>query len=744
MTPRDPISRREFIWLGGNAGAGLVLALVLPDARRLARRLTSGAAPGPAEPRAFAPDAFVQIARDGSVTITVHRPEMGQGVRTALPMLVAEELEVPWEAVRVVQADLDPDRYGDDQWTGGSAVVRQSWEPLRRVGAVARAMLVGAAARRWGVEPAACRAESGAVVHAASGRRLSYGELAEAARAIPVPADVPLKPPSAFRVIGTRRRSVDAPAIVDGSMHFGIDVRVPGMLFAVVERSPVFGGRPVRVDDARARAVPGVRAVVTIDADAMPDFADNAPKPPNGVAVVATSTWAAMQGRRALRVEWDARGGEAESTDALRRAAVAAAAAPARWVIRDDGDATRALAGAARSIEAVYEIPFVAHTPMEPMNCTADVRADRCEIWAPTQNPAGARDAAQRLTKLEPGAIAVHPIRMGGAFGRRFYADYVAEAVHVSRAARAPVQVVWTREDDVRHDYYRPNGYHVLRGAVDAEGWPVAWTHRLVNASRDHYLGGSADRDPGELSAWDFPAGFVPNFRLEYTPLQSRIPRGQWRAVEDSQNVFVVQSFLDELAHLARRDPLALRLAMLEPARELKYYDKTWDTGRLAAVLRLAAERGGWGTPLPAGRGRGLACSYANSAYVAHVCEVETTDTTVRVLRVVTAVDCGIVVNPQGAEAQVQSAILYGLSAALGQEITVKDGRVRQGNFDDFPAVRIGEAPRMEVYFVPSDQPVRGLGEGPLPGIGPAVGNAIFAASGRRVRKLPVGPGSRA
>ncbi|AHG93837.1 aldehyde oxidase and xanthine dehydrogenase molybdopterin binding protein (plasmid) [Gemmatirosa kalamazoonensis] len=722
---RSAITRRDFVTIGTTVLGGLLVGVR-------------------AAPDALAPNAFVRLEPDGAVVIVVARPEMGQGVRTTLAMLVAEELDAPWERVRVEQGDLDPSRYGE-QYTGGSAVVRTSWEPLRRAGAAARALLVGAAAARWGVPVAECTTEPGEVVHAATGRRAAYATLLDDARRGTPPAEPPLKEPGAYRIIGRPTRGVDVPDIVTGRARYGVDVRVPGMLFASVERSPVFGGRLAAVDDRAARASRGVVAVVRIDADAMPAFAPNSPKPPNGVAVVADGTWHATEGRRALRLTWDARGGEVESTRRMRDEAVAASGRAPRLVRRNDGDVDRALAGAARTLDAVYEVPLLAHAPMEPMSCTAHVRVDSCEIWAPTQNPEDVRDVAARVTGLEPWRITVHVVRMGGAFGRRFYSDFAAEAVAVSKQVGRPVQVVWTREDDVRHDFYRPAGYYHMRAGLDASGALVAWTQHLVNASRGHYLNwppgdGQRELDPGELEPFDAPAGLVPNVRLGYTPLASRIPRGQWRAVEPSSTVFVSQSFLAEAAQAAGQDPLPYQLALLGAPRTLPFYGGTYDTGRLAAVLRVAAERGRLGERVPPNEGRGIAGSYSNGIYVAHVAHVAVLpDGAVRVKRVATAVDAGRVVNPLGARAQVEGAIVYGLSAALKQEITVESGRVVQRNFDDYPALRIHEAPAMDVTFVPGGPAPRGLGEGALPSIAPAVTNAIFAATGVRVRRLPVG-----
>ena len=727
------VSRREFFSVGLTALGGLAIGV------RLAPTTRASSA------KAFAPSAFLRIEPNGDIVVIVPRPEMGQGSRTAIAMLVAEELEADWKRVRVEQADLDEQRYGP-QYAGGSAVVRTSWTPLRQAGAAARMMLVSAAGLRWKVDATHCVAEDGRVRHPPTGRTVSYQSLAAAAAALHAPDKPRLKSANEFRIIGTPRRGIDVPAIVVGRMAYGIDVRVPGMLFASIERSPVFGGRVVRLDDAKTRAMSGVRAVVPIDADALPEFEENSPKMPNGVAVLADSTWAAMQGRRALSIEWDSRGGESESTAAMRARAKALAAGAPRLVRRDDGHFDEAFAAAATRLEAVYEVPLLAHAPMEPMNCTARLDGRHLEIWAGTQNPEGARRAAAAVAGVLPNDVTVHVVRMGGGFGRRFYADYVAEAAYLAKASGRPVQVLWTREDDIRHGFYRPAGYHLMRAGLDANGNLVAWSQHLVNASRGHYLRWSPGPnqteliDPGELEPYDLPASVVPNTRIAYTAIQSKIPRGQWRAVEPSATVFVTQSMLDELAHLAGRDPLQFQLAMLEPARQLPFYDGHYDTGRLAAVLRLAAEHGDWGKPMPSRRGRGIAGSYSNGAYVAHVAEVEVAPNgQVRVQRVVTAADCGLVVNPSGASAQVEGGVLFGLSAALGQEITVEDGRVRQSNFHDYPVLPLREAPVMEVHFVRgSDDVPHGMGEGALPSIAPAVTNAIFAATGRRVRRLPV------
>ncbi|HXI21757.1 MAG TPA: molybdopterin cofactor-binding domain-containing protein, partial [Gemmatimonadales bacterium] len=553
-----------------------------------------------------------------------------------------------------------------------------------------------------------------------------------------------LKPRSAYRIVGTSRRNLDHPAIVTGRIRFGLDQRVPGMLYAVVERAPVFGAQVIAVDDKAARAVPGVRDVILIDADRMPFFGDNNPHPANGVAVLADSTWSAMQGRRALKVTWDDRGGTTEGTAVMRVVAQRLITRQDRWSTAIGGDVDKALAGAHRRLVAVYETPLLAHAQMEPMNCLARVANGRCEVWAPTQMPEYVRVAAQRITKLPASAITVHVVRMGGAFGRRFYADYAAEAIALAQSAGRPVQVVWGREDDTRHGFYRPAGYHLLRGGTDRRGRIAAWEHRLFNASRSAFLDQPAppgqEENPGEVGSWDYPAVPAPAFRIGYSPIASLIPRGQWRSVENSSNVFVIQGFLDELAHLSQRDPLAFRLDLVARATSLTNPKNRYEPDRLERVLRAAGERAGWGRPLPRGWGRGIAACYANQSYVAEVVEVQVEKDRVIPRRVVAAVDAGLVVAPDGAEAQVRGAVVMGLSVALHEEITVTGGKVDQGNFDTYPVMRLPEAPVVEVEFLGTGDMPGGLGEPALPPAAPALVNAIYAATGIRLRRLPIRP----
>lgn len=685
-------------------------------------------------------NAYLRIATDDTVTIMVARPDMGQGVRTALPMIIAEELDADWDQVRIEQADLD-DAY-ENQFSGGSFAVLMDWAPLRNVGATVRELLKRAAAQTWSAPLHTCRSERGFVIHEPTGRRLSYGALAETAATLPVPDDVPLKDPADFTIVGRRTRLLDGRDIVTGKAPFGIDVRVPGLRYAAIVRSPVLDGSVGQYDAREAQAIAGVLQVVEMDARALggSTVQPNSPNIANGVAVIAESTWAALKGCAALNVTWDEGPARTESTRALHDLFVAKSGQPGE-VIRNEGNVQQALPRARQSLEAVYEVPFLAHVPMEPMNCTAHVRAGDCEVWAPTQNPGAVREAVQKALGLPAEAIQVHITRSGGGFGRRYYADYAIEAALLSQAAGAPVQVVWTREDDIRRDFYRPAGYHRMQAGLDADNQLVAWSHHLVNTSRNEYLERDGSPAGTEIYPVDFPAEFVPNLRVEYVPVSSAIPRGQWRAIAHSANVFAVQGFLDEVAHAAGTDLYAFTKELIGEPRDVPRYSRTYDSGRLLGVLELAAEKAGWDTPLPEGQGRGIALSYNQGSFVAEVAEVSVEDSgTVNVHRVVAAIDCGIVVNPSGVEQQVAGAILEGLSAPLYGEITVENGRVQQSNFHDYPFLRIHEAPDIEVHVVPSAEQPTGTGEPPLPPIAPAVTNAIFAATGKRIRRLPIRP----
>jgi isoquinoline 1-oxidoreductase beta subunit len=721
------IDRRSFFKITGTAAGGLLLSV------SLGRNLLAAEGEA-AESTVFAPNPFVEIGPDDTVKIWSKNPEIGQGVKTAFPLIIAEELGADWSRVQVVQADYDIDRYGG-QGAGGSWGIRGNWTQLREAGAAARMLLVAAAAAEWGVEPASCGAANSAVVHRPSGRRLSFGKLATAAARLPVPQQVQLRNLDEFQLLGRRHKAVERKEIITGAVQYGLDVRLPRMLYAAVVKPPVFGATVARVHDAAARAVPGVRHVVRIDP------LENPTQIWPGVAVIADSTWAALKGKEALKVEWNEGEGKTQGTDWLREQFRTLSEKPGK-VLRSDGDAAAALASAGNTVSAIYEVPFVAHAALEPVSCTADVREGRCDLWGPFQHPRSARTLAAQVTGLPETAVFIHMTRMGGGFGRRLMSDFAPEAALLSKAAGVPVQVVWTREDDLRHDFYRPAGYHRLEAGLDAQGKPVAWRHHLVNTSRYEFRQATEPPEASELYTDDFPAAMVPHFRLEYIPVKTRIPTGPFRATLHSGNAFAVQCFVDELAHAAGKDPLAFRLEMLGEPRELPYAQHggpVFDTGRQQAVLKLAAEKAGWGSPLPAGRGRGIAGHFTFGSYAAHVVEVSVDEAgSVKVHRIVAAVDCGFPVNPAGIEAQVMGGTLDGLSVALLSEITVQEGRTVQGSFVDYPLLRFPEAPAVEVHIVPSRKDPSGMGEIALPPVAPALVNAIFAATGQRIRRLPV------
>jgi isoquinoline 1-oxidoreductase beta subunit len=734
MSATLQVSRREFLKTTAAGGAALVIGFYFP---------WDAAAQQPPERKPPNPfDAYIQVDSKGEVTLICAKSEMGQGVFTALPMILAEELDVDWKSVRVEQAPTLPAMY-PSLGTGGSSSVRGQFLPLRQAAAAAREMLISAAAARWGVAREECSAAAGAVLHKLTSRRLAYGELVEAAAKLPLPDfdKVPLKKPEEFKIIGQSIPRTDTPSKVNGTAVYGIDVRVPGMLYAVIARCPTFGGKPRSFNAEKTRAVPSVRHVIEIPAVGPGAFSAG------GVAVVADNTWAAMEGRDALEIEWDRGPHASESTASLWEQFRELAAKPGK-VVRNDGDAEAALAGAAKKIEATYELPFLAHATMEPMNCTADVRADRAEVWAPTQFPDWNLRAVAQATGVPAQNVVVHTTMMGGGFGRRAQADFAVEAAQVSQAVGAPVMVVWTRDDDLQHCFYRPASYHRLAAALDARGNPTAWFHRMVStsiAAMWPFFGGPGKEEASEVSgASDWPYA-IPNFRMEYAPAKSGVPVAWWRSVEHSITGFITDGFMDEVAHAAGRDPFEFRRALLgEPRKVVNPVDPDGpplDTARYRRVLELASEKAGWGTPLAKGRGRGIACQYSFQSYVAQVAEVSVgAQGEVRVRRVVCAVDCGRVVNPDIVKAQMESGIVYGLSAALKGEITIKDGGVEQGNFNDYDVLRMDEMPRVEVHLVPSDAAPTGVGEPGVPPIAAAVANAVFAATGKRIRRLPIRP----
>ena len=689
------VDRRGFLRTGATAIGGLLIGCYLPERRTLS---ADTAAAGNKL------NAWVLVSNDDTVTLYIHKAEMGQGTVTSLSMLLAEELECDWSKIRTEFPGVDR-AYGAFQGVVGSQSIRSCYLSLRQAGASAREMLIAAAAQKWGVDKSACRAEKSTVVHTTTNARLTYGSLAEVAAKLPVPGSVALKDPSQFQIVGKSRKRLDTPGKVDGSIRFGIDVRLPHMLYAVVERCPVFGGTVASFDDTRTKATPGVKSVVRIS---------------NGVAVIADSTWAAMEGRRKLAIRWDEGKVAAYSTPGIAKSFADAVAQGGAPPLRTVGDAAAALASASQKIEAVYQTPYLAHAPMEPLNCTAWVRPDGADVWASTQMQSMARQIAAEKSGLAPEKVQVHTEYMGGGFGRRGGVDYIGEAVEVAKSVDVPVKVTWSREDDMRHDTYRPASYCRFAGGVDAEGWPVAWTASIACPS---FAGANTSTEGVRDIAYT-----VPNFSVDYRNVDPGIPVSYWRSVGYSQNCFFAESFLDEMAHAGGKDPVAVRRRFLSK------------NPRLLGALELAAGKAGWGKPLPAGHGRGVSVVNNIGSHTVQIAEVSVEKGKVKVHRVVCAVDCGAVVNPAGVAQQIASGIAFGLSAALKGGVTIRNGRVEQGNFHQYDVVRMDEMPPVEVHSVPSEAAPGGIGEASTPGIAPAVCNAIFAATGKRIRQLPIRP----
>jgi isoquinoline 1-oxidoreductase beta subunit len=704
-------TRREFLGTGALVAGGLVIGFAVPTGTRFARA-QAAAEPG----AAFAPNAFLRIGSDDRITVLLAHSEMGQGIWTVLPMLIAEELDADWSTVRVEHAPAAP-AYAHtatgNQMTGGSSTTNSEFDRYRQAGAMARALLVQAAAKRFGVTPEACRAENGAVI--AGGQRARYGELAEAAAALPAPKRVALKDPKDWRIIGKPTRRLDTPEKITGRAQFGIDVQFEGLLTAVVARAPVFGGRVKSFDASRAQAVPGVRKVVAV---------------PSGVAVVADHFWAAKLGRDALRVEWEPQAG-IDTT--AQRAEYRALAATEGAVAARAGDAEKALAGAAKTLEAEYFVPYLAHAPMEPLNCTVRPGSDGAEIWVGTQFQTQDQRIAAEILGLRPDQVKLHTMFLGGAFGRRATqdSDFVREAVHVAKAAGAPVKTVWTREDDVRGGYYRPMYLHRARIALGADGVPVAWHQVIVGQSVQEggpfasMIEDGVDATSVEGIADSPYLAEVADHRVDLHSPRNGVPVLWWRSVGHSHTGFVMESLIDELAHAAGRDPVAYRRALL--AKHPRHL----------AALNLAAEKAGWGEALAAGRGRGVAVHESFGSSVAQVAEVSMDGGAIRVHRVVCAIDCGVAVNPESVAAQLESGIAFGLGAALHGAIHIEDGRVKESNYHDYRVLRLSEMPRVEVHIVPSTAKMGGAGEVGVPPIAPAVANAIFALTGKRLRELP-------
>jgi isoquinoline 1-oxidoreductase beta subunit len=714
MSAATTVGRREFIKTGAAIGGGLLVSLYAP--------LPSGTSSAlAAEQRDFALNAFVRIGTDESVTVISAHSEMGQGVYTSLPMLLNEELQADWSKIRVEAAPVDK-VYNHPvfgmQMTGGSTTSPAEWERYRKVGATARVMLVEAAAAKWGVEASSCQVEKGVVVHAATNNRATYGSLADAAAKLTPPANVPLKNPKDFTLVGKPTRRLDTPSKVNGKAQFGLDVSVPGLLTAVVARPPVFGGKVAKLDAREALKVPGVKAVEQV---------------PSGVAVIAEHFWPAKLGREKLVIEWDLGPNAGLSTEKMLRDFAETAQKPGA-IAKKAGDPEAALKTAAKTITAEYDVPYLAHAMMEPLNCVVDLRQGGCEIWTGTQFETVDRANAAQVAGLPPEKVQIHTTLLGGGFGRRANpnSDFVVEAVHVAKAAKAPVKVVWTREDDIRGGWYRPMWHDRFVAGLDANGDPIAWTHTIVGQSimQGTLFESFGVKDGIDSASVEGAADLLyglPNLQVDLHTPKIGVPVQWWRSVGHSHTGFSVEAFFDEVAHAGGKDPYELRRKLLA------------NQPRMKAVLELAAQKANWGSKLPPGVGRGIATHFSFDSYVAQVVEASVEKNgMVKVHRVVCAVDCGRVINPDTVRAQMEGGIIFGLTAALKTEITLKNGRVEQSNFHDYQMLRISESPKIEVHIVSSGENPTGVGEPGVPPVAPALANAIFAATGKRVRRLPI------
>ncbi len=703
MSTITTVSRRGFM----SAAGGVMLGFALPARRADAQTALIGNIPRAQTP-AHKPNAYIHIGTDDSITFWIPRSEMGQGSTTACCQMLAEELECDWSKVRMEFAPVDPSLYGH-QTTVGSQAIRSTWDPLRKAGAEAREMLVQAAAQQWGVAKSQCRAESGFVINTASNARLNYGAIAEVAAKLSVPENAALKDPSQYKILGKPVKRLDTRDKVSGKTVFGMDTRVPGMVYATLQRCPVLGGKVATFDGTKAKAVPGVKDVFLT---------------PRGVAVIADSTWAAMQGKKALLVTYDEGEGANVSSATIRASFVKKASEPGAPA-RKEGDIQAGLAKAAKKIDAVYEVPFLAHAAMEPLNCTAHVQPDGADVWAPTQSPTSTRAVVAQELGIAPDKVNVHTTFMGGGFGRRGEGelDWVLEAAQIAKQVGVPVKLVWTREDDMQHDYYRPASYVEFSGGVDAQGWPSAYQAKIACPAFGPLRDGVDGTAVGGLSNLPYE---IPDMLVDYRPANAIVPVAYWRAPGTSQNNYFAECFFDELCALGGKDPLEARRHLLGK------------TPRLLNVLNLAAEKSGWSAKPTAGHFRGIACAINVGAFVASVAEISLLRGLVKVHRVVCAVDVGQVINPAILTQQIEGGIVFGLTAATKGEITLDRGRVQQANFNNYPIARLDETPVIETIIVPSAERPSGAGEVSNPIIIPAVVNAIFAATGKRIRKLPL------
>ncbi len=694
------INRREFIKIVGISGAGLCLASFVPSSIKAFN-------PGD-DPKIFSPSVYLKIDEKGIATVIVHRSEMGQGVRTALPMLIAEELEINWKDIKIEQAVGD-EKYGS-QVTGGSSSIRSSYDPFRKAGAAARIMLITAAANKWNIKPNDCKAEKGFVINKLNNEKIAYGDLVEAAAKLKVPEDVPLKDPSEFKIIGKPKPRLDTPEKLYGEAIFGIDVVVPQMKYAALTRCPTFGGKVKSFDATEAKKVNGVLDVFEIS---------------RGIAVVAESTWQAFKGKQKLKIEWDLGPNKDVNTESIRNH-LKEKLENVEGIISTKGTPDQIDEQANKKIDAVYEVPYITHSPIEPMNCVADVKNGKAELWVPTQNPVFAKENVARVLEFDESNVTINVTYLGGGFGRRLQADFAIEASEISKKFGKPIKLTWTREDDTRHSFYRPPSMHKLSGVVDKDGKPILFKHHVATQSiMKHLFGHNNPPKDADISSGTQIYYNIPNMIITGSIAESPLPISWLRSVYNTQNPFASESFIDELAYLAGKDPFEFRRDSLPE-------------GRLKNVLEVAAEKSGWYNKLPQGKGQGVACYHCYDSYCAQVAEVTVNDSGLTVDKYTIVIDCGVIVNPDTVKAQMESCIAFALTAALKGEITIQNGAVVEGNFDDYQLLTYEEMPEVDVRLIKNVEKVGGVGEVGIAACAPALCNAIYAASGKRIRRLPV------